>query len=226
VFSVATTKPSLAALVQGAKQSPAYLAGLFILLLLLTGCQTAKSPDEVTAAFWEALIDGNLKTAKTYATPASRDLVETEPYLENASVETGQITINGPASSVETIVTLASNEETGKSLTFNTVLAKEHDKWLVDYRQTLINISALPFNVILRSLQEIGDVLHKQLERQLPLIEKQVEFFGQELEKQLPLIKKQIESLGQELEKQLDEFGRQLEKPRPPDKQSPYPGAI
>lgn len=223
---MATTKAPLTALILGAKQSPAYLAGLFILLLLLAGCQTAKTPDEVTAAFWEALIDGNLKTAKTYSTPASRDLIEKEPYLEDASVETGQISINGSASSVETIVTLASNGETGRSLTFNTVLEKEHDKWLIDYRQTLINISSLPFNVILRSLQEIGDVLHKQLERQLPFIEKQVESFGQELERQLPLIKKQVESLGQELEKQLDEFGRQLEKPRPPDKQSPHPGAI
>lgn len=178
------------------------------MLLMLTGCQTAKTPDEVTAAFWEALIEDKLEIAKAYATPASRDLVKKEPNLENASVETGQIVINDPAASVETIITLTTNEEAGKTLSFNTVLAKEHDQWLVDYRQTLLNISSQPFNGIIRSLKSLGDIFNKQLEQQLPLIEKQ------------------IESFGQELKKQLDEFGRQLEKPSPPDKQSPHPGTI
>lgn len=189
-------------------KSPACLAGLFILLLMLAGCQTAKMPDEVTTAFWEALIEDKLETAKAYATPASRDLVDREPHLENASVETGQIVINGPAASVETVITLTTSEEAGQTLSFNTVLAKEHDQWLVDYQQTLLNISSQPFSGIIRSLKALGDIFNKQLEQQLPLIEKQ------------------IESFGQELERQLDEFGRQLDKPRPPDKQSPYPGTI
>lgn len=193
---------------------------------MLAGCQAAKTPDEVTAAFWEALIDDKLETAKAYATPASRDLVDREPHLKNASVKTGQVTIDGPTTSVETMITLAINDEAGKTLSFNTVLAREHDKWLVDYRQTLTNISSLPFSIIIRNLQEIGDILHKQLEQQRPLIEKYIDTFGRELEKQLPLIKKQIESLGQDLEKELDKFGRQLEKPRQPDKQSPYPDTI
>lgn len=193
---------------------------------MLIGCQAAKTPEEVTAAFWEALIDDKLEVAKAYVTLASRDLVDREPHLKNASVKTGQVTIDGPATSVETMITLAINDEAGKTLSFNTVLAKEHDKWLVDYRQTLTNISSLPFSIIIESLQEIGDILHKQLEQQRPLIEKSIDIFGRELEKQLPLIKKQIESLDQDLEKELNKFGRQLEKPRQPDKQSPYPDTI
>lgn len=222
-----TTKPFFAAFIPPCTvKSPACLVGLFILLVMLAGCQAAKTPDEVTAAFWEALIDDKLETAKAYATPASRDLVDREPHLKNASVKTGQVTIDGPTTSVETMITLAINDEAGKTLSFNTVLAREHDKWLVDYRQTLTNISSLPFSIIIRNLQEIGDILHKQLEQQRPLIEKYIDTFGRELEKQLPLIKKQIESLGQDLEKELDKFGRQLEKPRQPDKQSPYPDTI
>jgi hypothetical protein len=205
---VATTKQFFATFIPCTVKSPACLAGLFVLLLMLTGCQTAKTPDEVTAAFWEALIEDKLEIAKAYATPASRDLVKKEPNLENASVETGQIVINDPAASVETIITLTTNEEAGKTLSFNTVLAKEHDQWLVDYRQTLLNISSQPLNGIIRSLKSLGDIFNKQLEQQLPLIEKQ------------------IESFGQELKKQLDEFGRQLEKPSSPDKQSPHPGTI
>lgn len=220
------TKPFFTVFIPRSVKSPACLAGLFILLAMLTGCQAAKTPDEVTAAFWEALIDDKPEKAKAYATFASRDLVDREPYLKNASVKTGQVAIDGPTTSVETMITLAINDEAGKTLSFNTVLAREHDKWLVDYRQTLTNISSLPFSIIIKSLQEIGDILHKQLEQQRPLVEKYIDTFGRELEKQLPLIKKQIESLGQELEKELDKFGRQLEKPRQPDRRSPYPDTI
>ncbi len=219
---MATIKTLLAAFTPSATKSPAYLAGLFIFLSLLAGCQSPKTPDEVTAAFWEALIedkqtrqwynppvsDDQLGAAKGYATPASRDLVEREPYLEEASVQTGQIVINGTDASVETVITTSATDETDKTLTFNTVLAKENDQWQVDYQQTLINISNQPFSGIIRSLKALGDIFNKQLEQQLPLIEKQ------------------LESLGQELERQLDEFGRQLERPAQPDKQSPYPGTI
>lgn len=205
---MATIKTLLAAFTPSATKSPAYLAGLFIFLSLLAGCQSPKTPDEVTTAFWEALIDDQLGAAKDYATPASRDLVEREPYLEEASVQTGQIVINGTDASVETVITTSTTDETDKTLTFNTVLAKENNQWLVDYQQTLINISNQPFSGIIRSLKALGDIFNKQLEQQLPLIEKQ------------------LESFGQELERQLDEFGRQLERPAQPDKQSPYPGTI
>ena len=87
---------SLAALIQKCKEkSPAKLAGLFCLLCFITACQTAKSPEQVTTAFWQAIAQGDLDTAKELASPETRQLVRNEPKLENASLQIGQIIING-----------------------------------------------------------------------------------------------------------------------------------
>jgi len=146
---------------------------------------------------------GDIKSAKKQATQETQQLVDKQQPVENSSLRTGQIIINGLNATVETIIT-----QNDKTLSFNTVLFKENDHWKVDYRQTLINISNEPFSGIIRSLQNIGDILNKQLEQQLPLIEKE------------------IESVGEELKRQLDEFGRNLEKSKPPQKQQPYRDTI
>lgn len=146
---------------------------------------------------------GDIKSAKKQATQETQQLVDKQQPIENSSLRTGQIIINGLNATVETIIT-----QNDRTLSFNTVLFKENDHWKVDYRQTLINISNEPFSGIIRSLQNIGDILNKQLEQQLPLIEKE------------------IESFGEELKRRLDEFGRNLEKSKPPQKPQPYRDTI
>lgn len=195
------TKPSFTAFSPQSK-SPAFLAGLVGLLIILSGCQPT-TPEEVTTVFWEALIHGDIESAKKQATQETQQLVGKQQLIENSSLSIGQITINGLNATVETIIT-----QTDNTLSFNTVLFKENDHWKVDYRQTLINISNEPFSGIIRSLQNIGDIFNKQLEQQTPLIEKE------------------IESFGEELKRQLDEFRRNLENPKPPAKQKPYRDTI
>lgn len=197
MYLVAKIKPSFTALT-----GPALLAGLIGLLLILSGCQ-ATTPEEVTTVFWEALLHGDIESAKKQATQETQPLVSKQQPIESSSLRTGQITINGLNATVETIIT-----QNDKTLSFNTVLFKENDHWKVDYRQTLINISNEPFNGIIKSLQNLGEIFNKQLEQQMPLIEKE------------------IESFGEELKRQLDEFGRKLEKLNPPQKQQPYRDTI
>jgi len=202
VYLVAKIKPSFTAFA-GKSNSPVLLAGLVGLLLILSGCQTATTPEGVTTVFWEALIHGDIESAKEQATQETRQLVGKQQFIENSSVRTGQITINGLNATVETIIT-----QNDKTLSFNTVLFKENDHWKVDYQHTLINISNEPFSGIIRSLQNIGDIFNKQLEQQIPLIEKE------------------IDSFGEELKRQLDEFKRNLENPKFPEKQQPYRDTI
>jgi hypothetical protein len=199
---VAKTKPPFTAFARKNK-SPALLAGLVGLLLILSGCQTATTPEEVTNVFWEALMHGDIESAKRQATQQTQQLVGKQQPMENSSLRIGQIIINVPNATVETIIT-----ENNKTLSFNTVLFKENNHWKVDYQQTLLNISNEPFSGIIKNLQNIGDIFNKQLEQQIPLIEKE------------------IESFGEELKQQLDEFGRNLEKSKPPKKQQPYRDTI
>jgi hypothetical protein len=134
---------------------------------------------------------GDLEEAKRHATQISQQLISKEEAKDYTDLRIGQIVINGQTATVETQMT-----EIGRSFFFNTVLQKENDIWQVDYHQTLINVSAMPFNGLFRSLNKMGEDLNKKLEQQMPLFEKQ------------------IESFGQELNRKLDELGLYLEDPK------------
>jgi hypothetical protein len=188
-------------------KSLAGLAGLFSLLFMLNGCQAVLTPEQVTLAFWEAMAQGDLESARKHATRETQHLVTKQQNLEDASIKTGEGVIDGPNARVSTIMTLK-KPESNKPLSFNTVLFKENNQWKVDYQQTLNNLSILPLGEFFKNLRAIGDAINKELEQQIPLFEKQ------------------IKSFSEELIRQLDEFRRNLEKSIPPEKQKPYPGSI
>ncbi|MGZ8946565.1 MAG: hypothetical protein ACXW1W_14230 [Methylococcaceae bacterium] len=189
------------------KKSLAGLAGLLSLLFLLSGCQAILTPEQVTTGFWEAMVEGNLDSARKYATQETQQLVTKQQNMEDATLKTGVVLIDGSNATVSTIITLK-KPESNKVLSFDTVLLKENDQWKVDYHRTLNNLSNLPFGDIFKSLRGIGETINKELEQQIPLLDKQ------------------IKSFSEELTRQLDEFRRQLEKPVPPEKQEPHPGSI
>lgn len=183
------------------------LTGLLSLLFLLSGCQAVLTPEQVTTAFWEAMAEGDLDSARKYATQETQHLVTKQQNLEDAAVKTGAILIDGSNATVATVMTLK-KPESDKVLSFDTVLLKENDLWKVDYQRTLNNLLNLPFGDIFKSLRAIGETLNKELEQQIPLFEKQ------------------IKSFSEELIRQLDEFRRQLEKAAPPEKQKPHSSTI
>lgn len=189
------------------KKSPAGLAVLLSLLFLLSGCQAVLTPEQVTTEFWEAMVEGNLDSARKYATQETQQLVTKQQNMEDATLKTGVVLIDGSNATVSTIITLK-KPEGNKVLSFDTVLLKENDQWKIDYHRTLNNLSNLPFGDIFKSLRGIGETINKELEQQIPLFDKQ------------------IKSFSEELTRQLDEFRRQLEKPVPPEKQEPHPGSI
>ncbi|MDD5579464.1 MAG: hypothetical protein PHY16_09325 [Methylobacter sp.] len=191
------------------RNSPAKIAGLFLLLIFANSCQTAKTPEEITLVFWKELTQGNVETAKKFATQDTQNLITRQQDKENSTLQIGQITINGPNANVQTIITSPAIAKK-PVLSFNTVLLKEDNQWQVDYRQTLNNISNEPFYGIFKSLEDIGETFNKQLGEQMPLIEKE------------------IKSFEEILKQQLDEFGRALKnyKSPAPEKQQPYGNTI
>ena len=186
-------------------KSPANLVGLFCIFLFFSGCQTEKSPEEVTNLFWQTLAQGQVENAKKYVTQDSQHLVNLQDIEMHSTIKIGVAVIE--ESDVDAIVetTIIRNK---RQVTFNTVLLKENDSWKVDYLQTQMNISMIPFGEVAKSLQKLGDTFAKQLQ------------------KQLPIIQKEMESLGDELKNQIDEFGRSLEKPDKQNKSNPHTGTI
>ncbi len=107
------------------KSFPCYLTMMGLLsLLLLSGCQVALTPEQVTTEFWEAMAQGNLESARKYATQETQHLVTKQQNLEDATVKTGAILIDGSNATVATVMTLKNPENT-KDLSFDTVLLKK-----------------------------------------------------------------------------------------------------
>lgn len=189
-------------------KSPVY-AGLLFIVFALSGCESAKTPDQVTRSFWTALIDNDLATAESYVTDDSRALLAAPPhdFSNITSLETGKVIIDGNIASVETI--LNSEDSSLSPRPFETALVIENELWRIDYRRTQQNMAGTVFDGFFKSLQNLGEKFQNQFEKQLPLLEKE------------------IESFGEQLEKQLEEFGRQLEK-KFPSKQpaEPQPDTI
>lgn len=154
------------------------------------------------------MIDNDLATAERYLSEGSKALLASSPgnFSNINSFETGKVIIDGNIASVETI--LKSEDTTLKPRAFETALVAENELWRIDYLRTQQNMTGTVFNGFFKSLQNLG------------------EKFQQHFEKQLPLLEKEIESFGEQLEKQLEEFGRQLEKKLPSKQPEPEPDTI
>jgi hypothetical protein len=179
------------------KENLPRLAGLFGLLLLLSGCQSGPPPEKVTQAFWEAMTQGDPEIARTYTTQVSQYLVTKQPELEQASLRIGAAKVDGDNAKVATVLTLKRPDN--KKIAFDTVLVEEDDEWKVEYLQTMNNFLHLPFGQIFKSLQGIGEAINRDLQQHLPELEKQLEGFSEGLLRQL------------------EEFRRRLEKSIPPE---------
>ncbi len=170
---------------------------LFLLTVFASGCQTGKSPEEVTKLFWRTMAQGQVESAKQYVTQDSQHLVNLQDIEKSSPVQTGEAFVDDdsdmPFASVPT--TIIRNK---RQVTFDTMLTKERDLWKINYVQTQLNITMIPLGDIAQSLQNLGGIFAKQLEQQLPIIQKQMETFGNQLKQQL------------------DELGRSLEKPQQP----------
>ena len=93
-----------------------------------------------------------------------------------------KILIDGNQATIESFVTSPLN----KTRTFNTYLVKESKRWKVDYRRSTVQfLGNKIIENVFKSLNSLGETFNRQLEKQLPLIEKEFESFGQELKKGL-----------------------------------------
>lgn len=177
-------------------KTPVKLTGVIFLLGLLAGCQTGKSPEEVTMLFWQELAQGHLDSAKQQVTANSQHLVNLQDIDKFSRVSTTEAVEN--SNSDEVIVSVPTTiTRNARVVTFNTVLLEENNHWKVDYLQTQLNITMIPLSDVVKTLQNLGGAVVREL--------------GQ----QLPLIQKEMESLGDVLRKQIDDFNLNIDKSQP-----------
>ena len=187
-----------------------YGIGSVFLLALVTGCESEKTPAEVTQGFWSEIIASKLDSAKQYCSAPSQQL----PAIQDLQIAKnrfsyGKIVIEGGQATVDAQIGLIS----GKNRSIPTHLVKMEGGWKVDCNRTAAGLNGnQTLNGFFNNLNELGENFSKQLKQQLPVIEKEIETFSNQLKEQLPVIEKELESFNQNLQQQMEELGDELKK--------------
>ncbi len=187
-------------------KSPIALTIGLLLLFSITACESEITAEETTLLFWSAIAKNNLELAKKYCTTQSLPLPSEQHDFQNTTFDYGKIVIDGNHATVETKISPPSNNKSS----FSTFLLEEDNRWQVDYQRSISDFYGNQlFKEFLKQLNTLGEDINKKLEQQLPIIEKEIELFGQELKQKI------------------DDFSHELKKAHPPkSKQNPYKESI
>ncbi|MCK4866155.1 MAG: hypothetical protein KAT06_12130 [Gammaproteobacteria bacterium] len=178
---------------------------LLFAALILTGCFGAKSPQDVTREFWEAVITQNVDNIIEHST-----LVDASSYdsfnkkWEGYQLITGKIVIDDNKAEVET--ELSRMNDAGKNnQKLNTYLIKQNGKWVVDYIHTAESLKGDVFDHFLGQMEQLGKTLSNTLY-------KSSEKFSIEMQRLEDELKAFAGSSSDEANKIIEKHGKELKK--------------
>lgn len=174
-------------------------------LTLLAGCSNPETPQEVAAAFWQAMAENDAGEVMEYSTLA--DSAAFDGYKRSwtdAVPSFGRVVIEEPEATIVTRLPAEAGTE-GERLELITYLVRIQNKWLVDYERTgeaILNPS--PFNSIMGELNRLGEKLSGSFSSSSDELEQQMEQLARDLEAY-------SEEMGRQAEGAMDEFGKKLQ---------------
>ncbi len=176
---------------------------LFCSALLLSACMGPKSPQEVTQAFWEAVIANNGEDAAKYST-----LNKAEEYdafaqkWDGFHPSLGKVVIEGEQANVSVkLSSPASSKQNDRKVT--TYLVRQDDAWKVDYQRTGELLRGGVLGKLFGDLNKLGNDLSKQLKSSAKEIGTELERMGKELEAM-------SDSVSEEASAELDKYAEEL----------------
>ncbi|MFC4258451.1 hypothetical protein ACFOZ5_05295 [Marinobacter lacisalsi] len=188
----------------------------FLLAFTLTGCGGPETPQEVTQAFWEAVLESDAETAAELST-----LVDESGFdgysldWEGAETSWGRVTVDGQEASIDTVFTNMPGMN-GEELETTTHLVRINDQWQVDYHQTGDEIGTdVRIGGLMGSVRELGDKLRSRLadesakaNREFDRLVDELSAYSDETREEMTAL---IERYGENLERRMDELSRSLD---------------
>src|SRR5690554_4635113 len=108
---------------------------LLALSVLFAGCTGPESPQEVSEAFWQAVLKADANDASEYSTLVDEAAFDSfERNWDNVQVEWGRVVIDDHLATVAT--TLSGVQGREEALETVTYLVQKNGDWLVDYYRT------------------------------------------------------------------------------------------
>jgi hypothetical protein len=174
-------------------------------LTMLAGCSRPETPQEVAAAFWQAMAENDADDVMEYSTLAGTDAFDGYRRSWTDAVPSfGRVIIEDREATIVTRLPAEAATE-GERLELVTYLVRFQEQWLVDYDRTgeaILNPS--PFNSIMGELSRLGEELSARFSSSSDDFEQQMEQLARDLETY-------SEQMGRQAESAMDEFGKKLQ---------------
>jgi len=179
------------------------LAALASSSLLLSACGGAQSPEEVSQAFWQSVIEGDAADANDYST-----LIEDAGFdgyqrqWQGVAVAWGRVVIDGNEATVDT--TFKGLPERDEPLETTTYLVQKDGEWLVDYFRTGEALNDGPlWGDVVNQLEALGKDLQTELARHSDDLAREFETLTEEL-------RRQAAEAGESFSGLVDDYGQVL----------------
>lgn len=172
-------------------------------ILFLSSCFGPETPQEVSKAFWEAVINNDVGDVVKYST-----LTDAKSYdafskdWQGYQPTWGRVTIDKDAANVVSEFTKSSDADHGHRK-FITYLVKRNGEWLVDYKRTNIAAHGGVLGSLFDKLGQFSDDLSNQLNSSADDFKKQMDQMSRELEEK-------AKSFGDEAAKSIDKYAEKL----------------
>lgn len=171
--------------------------------LILSACGGPQSPEEVSKAFWQAVIEQDAGEANDYST-----LVEDAGFdgyqrdWQDVNVEWGRVVIDGQEATVDTV--FSGLPERAEPLETTTYLVKKDDQWLVDYFRTGEALNSGPlWGDVMNQLEALGKDLQTELARHSDDLAREFDALTESLSRQAT-------EAGESFSGLVDDYGQML----------------
>lgn len=183
-----------------------------VALVLLAGCSSPETPQEVAEAFWQAVAENDADDVvelSTLSTPVDFDSFKRD--WTDAVPSFGRIVIEQREATVVTRLPPEDGAE-GERLELITYLVQGPDGWLVDYARTgdaILNPS--PFGNLMGELNKLGEALSSSFSSSSDEIEASMNEFARSFEAYSAEVERRAKDAVEDFGKRLQEAMEELE---------------
>jgi len=177
---------------------------ILVLSLSLAACFGPKTPQEVTQAFWQAVLNNEVKYAVEYST--LNDAKDYDAFSKNWTgyhASWGRVVIDENRADV--VSEFAAPANSGREdRKFVTYLVKQDGVWKVDYDYTKMSVNGGVLGNLFGQLGQLGDELGKQLNSS-------ADRFKQEMDRMSKELEQMAKSFNDQATKSMNEYAEQLQ---------------
>lgn len=186
--------------------------GLAAGLLVLAGCSKPETPQEVAAAFWQAMAENDVDDVVDLSTLTNDSQFDAfRRDWTNAVPSFGRVVIEEREARIVTRLPAEEGSE-GERLELETFLVATDEGWLVDYQRTgdaILNPS--PFSGLMGQLNSLGEKLSSSFARSSDDLEARMNELSRDLEAYSEDLRIRAESAMEDFAEALQEAMKDLE---------------